>query len=136
MNYKAFDGTNMKLQIIQPQEVEVFYILPAIRSRMAAALKEQGVMQKDIAGLLCVQESTVSQYLSSKRAADVKFNEPVNKEIAAAVKRIKTKEDLIRETQNILAMVKSEKILCKVHESVADVPAGCDVCFCGHEEGK
>ncbi|MBI2141203.1 helix-turn-helix domain-containing protein [Candidatus Woesearchaeota archaeon] len=119
----------MKLQIIQPQEVEVFYILPAIRSGMAAAMKKQGMSQKDIAGLLCVQESTISQYLSSKRAAEVKFNDHINKEIAAAVKRIKTKSDLVRETQNILAMAKSEKILCRVHESVADLPAGCDVCF-------
>ena len=119
----------MKLQIIQPQEVEVFYILPAIRSRMAAVLKEQGMMQKDIAGLLCVQESTISQYLSSKRAAGVKFNNRIDKEITAAVKRIKTKGDLVRETQNILAMVRSEKILCEVHESVADLPEGCDACF-------
>ncbi len=120
----------MKLQMIQPQEVEVFYILPAIRSRMAAAMKEQGMSQKDIARLLCVRESTISQYISSKRAAGVKFNDNINKEIAAAVKRIKTKSDLVRETQNILAMARSEKILCKVHESVADLPAGCDACFC------
>ena len=120
----------MKLQLIQPQEVEVFYILPAIRSRMATALKEQGMRQKDIAELLCVQESTVSQYLTSKRATDVKFNDGINKEISAAVKRIKTKGDLVRETQNILAMAKNEKILCKVHELVANLPAGCDVCFC------
>lgn len=119
----------MKLQIIQPQEVEVFYILPAIRSGMAAAMKGQGMSQKDIARLLCVQESTISQYLSSKRAADVKFNDHINKEIAAAIKRIKTKGDLVRETQNILAMARREKILCKVHESVADLPEGCDVCF-------
>ena len=126
----------MKLQIIQPQEVEVFYILPAIRSRMAAALKEQGMIQKNIAKLLCVQESTISQYLSSKRAADVKFNAGIDEEIAAAVRKIKTKEDMIRETQHILQMVKDEKILCKVHEAIGDVPAGCDACFCKYGDGK
>lgn len=119
----------MKLQIVQPQEVEVFYILPAIRSRMAAALKEQGMKQKDIAEILCVQESTISQYLSSKRAAEVKFNSAIDKEIAAAAKRIKTKEDLIRETQKILELARKEKILCSVHKSVADVEHDCEVCF-------
>ena len=119
----------MKLQLIQPQEIEVFYILPAIRSRMAAALKEQGMKQKDIATLLCVQESTISQYLSSKRAAEVKFSSVIDKEITAAVKMIKSKEDLIRETQNILDMARSEKITCNMHKSVSDVPAECDVCF-------
>ena len=122
----------MKLQIIQPQEVEVFYILPAIRSRMAAALKQKGVRQKDIAELLCVQESTISQYLSSKRAADVKFNKMIDSEIAAAVARIKSKEDLIRETQHILGMVNDEKIICGIHKSVADIPSDCDVCFVKH----
>ena len=120
----------MKLQIIQPQEVEVFYILPAIRSSMASAMKEQGMKQKDIAKLLCVQESTVSQYLSSKRAADVKFNDRIDKEITAAVKRIKTKRDLIMETQRILEMSRDKDVLCKMHKAVADVPEGCDVCFC------
>ena len=119
----------MKLQLIQPQEIEVFYILPAIRSRMAAALKKQGMKQKDIAKLLCVQESTISQYLSSKRAAEVKFSSAIDKEITAAVKMIKSKEDLIRETQNILDVARSEKITCNMHKSVSDVPAGCDVCF-------
>ena len=119
----------MKLQLIQPQEIEVFYILPAIRSRMAYALKAQGMRQKEIAGLLCVQESTISQYLSSKRAAEVKFSSAIDREITAAVKMIKSKEDLIRETQNILDMARSEKITCNVHKSVSDVPAGCDVCL-------
>ena len=119
----------MKLQIIQPQEIEVFYILPAIRSRMAYAMKEQGLRQKEIAGLLCVQESTVSQYLNSKRAADIKFNSTIDKEIGTAVKRIKSKEDLIRETQRILEMSKSEKITCNVHKAVADVQHNCEVCF-------
>ena len=120
----------MKLQIVQPQEVEVFYILPAIRSRMASAMKKQGMKQKDIAELLCVQESTVSQYLNSKRAAEVKFNSAIDKEIADAVKRIKTKEDLIRETQLALDMVRKENILCQIHKEVADVKENCDVCFC------
>ena len=127
VNYSGV--SDLKLQLIQPQEIEVFYILPAIRSRMAYALKRQGLRQKEIAGLLCVQESTVSQYLNSKRAADVKFNNAIDKEVEAAVKRIKSKEDLIRETQRILEMSKSEKITCNVHKSVSDVPAGCDVCF-------
>ncbi len=124
----------MKLQIIQPQEVEVFYVLPAIRSRMAAALKKQGMKQKDIAGLLCVQESTISQYLNSKRAAEVKFNSAIDKEIAAAARKIKTKENLIRETQHIIELVRKDReVLCGLHKAVADVPQGCDVCFKSEE---
>lgn len=121
----------MKLQMTQPQEVEVFYILPAIRSRMASALKRQGKSQKEIARLLCVQESTISQYISSKRAADVKFNESIDTEIAEASRKIKTKEDLIKETQGILESVRKDKaVLCGLHKAVSNVPQGCDACFC------
>ncbi len=120
----------MKLQLTQPQEVEVFYILPAIRSGMASALKKQGVRQKDIAKLLHVQESTISQYISSKRAADVKFDANIQREIAYAVKKIKTTEDLIRETQHILGLVRNDReVLCGLHKALSDVPKGCDVCF-------
>ncbi|MBI2175991.1 hypothetical protein HYU40_01405 [Candidatus Woesearchaeota archaeon] len=122
----------MKLQIIQPQEVEVFYILPTIRSRMASALKGQGMKQKDIAGLLCVQESTVSQYLNSKRAVGVKFNSTIDREVSAAARKIKTKGDLIRETQRIIELVRKDRTLfCGLHKAVADMPQGCDVCFKG-----
>ena len=120
----------LKLQLTQPQEVEVFYILPAIRSGMAFAMKKNGLRQKEIAELLCVQESTISQYLSSKRAADVKFNKVTDEEMASAVTRIKTNDDLIRETQHIVIIAREERIICNVHKSVADIPAGCDVCFC------
>ena len=120
----------MKLQLTQPQEIEVFYILPAIRSAMAAALKEGGMSQKEIAGLLRVQESTISQYLSYKRAAGVKFDSSINSEIKTAVRKIKTTEDLIRETQRILGRVRKDRdILCGLHKALSDVPKGCDVCF-------
>lgn len=119
----------MKLQIIQPQEVEVFYILPAIRSCMASAMKKQGMRQKEIAGLLRVQESTISHYLSSKRAADVDLGGRFEKEVAEAAKRVKTKDDLVRETQRLLDIAREEKVLCRVHMQVGDVPKGCEVCF-------
>ncbi len=120
----------MKLQLMQPQEIEVFYILPAIRSGMASALKKQGVRQKEIAGLLCVQESTISQYLSCKRATEVKLPEKVKSEISDSVKKIRTKEDLVRETQHILSSVREEKdVLCGLHRSIADIPKGCNICY-------
>jgi len=116
-------------QMLQLEEVEVFYILPAIRSRIAAEMKKAGMMQSEIARLLCVQESTISQYLSSKRAADVKFNERINKEIASSAKRIKNKESLMQEIRKILGLVRDDKVICRVHRTVAELPEGCKVCF-------
>ena len=68
----------MNLQILQPQEIEFHYILPSIRKSLSIHLKRQGLDQKDIAKLLHIRESTVSQYINNKRASKIDFNK--NKE--------------------------------------------------------
>ena len=120
----------MKLQLLQPQEIEVFYILPAIRSKMALALKDEGMKQKEIAKKLCLQESTVSQYIHSKRGTIAKFGSEVEEQIKRSAELIKSKVDLIAETQKVLALVKKDKkTICALHRELADVPNSCDVCF-------
>jgi predicted transcriptional regulator len=114
---------------LQPQEVEVFYILPAIRRELSIALKAAGRSQKEIAKLLGVTEPAVSQYLNAKRASDVHFPDEIAKEIRAAAPRITDHQDMIKETQRILASAKQDRFICRMHEQVADVPKGCDVCF-------
>lgn len=114
---------------LQPQEVEVFYILPALRRDLALALKESGKSQKQIAGLLQVTESAISQYMSSKRAASVPFDDAIKKKIAQAAGRIVDKASLTCEMQKLLRLIRDEKIICKVHARIGDVPEECRVCF-------
>ena len=54
-----------------PQEIEVWYIIPALRREFASILKEKGFPQKQIAEKLKLTESAVSQYLKLKRAKDL-----------------------------------------------------------------
>ena len=115
---------------LQPQEVEVFYILPAIRRELSIALKALGKPQKEIAQLLGVTEAAVSQYISHKRATDVAFPEDLKESITAAAKRITDKQSMIQETQAILKAARQDKVICKMHEKVTgEIPAGCDICF-------
>jgi uncharacterized protein len=114
---------------LQPQEVEVFYILPAIRRELTIAFKALGKPQKEIAQLLGVTEAAVSQYMSQKRAADVQFPEEIAKDIRLAAPRITDYGSMIKETQAILAKSKQGRFICKMHEQVAEIPKGCDVCF-------
>lgn len=115
---------------LQPQEVEVFYILPAIRRELSIALKVLGRSQKDIAKLLGVTEAAVSQYISQKRANDVKFPQEITEKIKQAAPRITNHESMIKEIQVILADAKENRFICKMHEQVAnDIPRGCNVCF-------
>lgn len=116
--------------LLHPQEIEVFYLLPAIRNAIAQALKKQGKSQRDIALLLGVTESAVSQYLSGKRGADERIPEELTAMAELATKNITDQQSLIRETQAILAKAKQTKLTCKLHERISkDVPHGCDICF-------
>ena len=60
--------------MITPQELEVWYILPAIRRELTISLKEEGLKQRQVAEILGVTEAAVSQYIKSKRAKAIKFN--------------------------------------------------------------
>jgi len=57
-----------------PQEIEVWYIIPAIRRKLAKILTEEyGLTQEKAANILGVSKAAVCQYLSKKRAMNVKF---------------------------------------------------------------
>lgn len=115
--------TNLKL--MQPQEIEVFYILPAIRHEIAKVLKEQGLKQKEIAKLLFVKESTISQYLNDKRAKEIIFNDKIKEYISRCASKIKNKENMVMITQSILKLVRMENVLCDIHRRYGNVSKNC-----------
>ncbi len=101
----------MKERLMMPQEIEVFYILPAIRKEMAMAMKAAGRKQKEIAKLLCVEESTISQYMNDKRAARLKLDEKVREEAGKSAGRVNDRAGFIRETQKLLELER-KRTLC------------------------
>ncbi|MBC8500186.1 MAG: hypothetical protein H8D38_00285 [DPANN group archaeon] len=116
------------LKLMQPQEIEVLYILPTIRRELTFEMKRFGLEQKKIAELLCVTEAAISQYLNSKRATKVKFSKDVLKIIKNSAKKIINKETMISETQDILKMLKEKGLTCDVHKELADLPDDCLYC--------
>ncbi|HIH66091.1 MAG TPA: transcriptional regulator, partial [Nanoarchaeota archaeon] len=56
------------MKLLHPQELEVFYFIPAIRKELSVQMKKKGKGQREIANLLGITEAAVSQYISSKRA--------------------------------------------------------------------
>ena len=97
-----------------PQEIEVFYVIPAIRKHMAMAMKRAGKKQKEIAAILCVEESTISHYLNDKRATEFKIQGKVEEAVTESVKRIDDRLSLIAETQKLLDLIKKENALNNV----------------------
>ncbi len=112
-----------------PQEVEVHYILPALRKALTTELKSKGLSQKEIAQLLQVTEPAISQYASGKRASGVVFNERVTDAINAVAQQVNTDDELRAHTQALLKVIKDERVTCGVCKTVTSAPSDCNVCF-------
>ena len=117
-----------------PQEIEVRYILPAIRRELARIfIKEHNLNQKEAARLLGLTEAAVSQYQHSKRAKEVVFSESVIEEIKKSAEKIKSdknpRQKLIGEMYRISNLTKVRQILCDLHRSQSKELENCNVCF-------
>ncbi|MBI2542133.1 transcriptional regulator [Candidatus Woesearchaeota archaeon] len=122
------------MQETMPQEIEVRYILPAIRRELARIfIKEHKLSQKEAAKILGLTEAAISQYQHSKRAKEVVFSESVVNEIRESAKRIldggKSRQRLIAEMYRISGMAKVRQILCDLHRSQSKELENCNVCF-------
>ena len=126
--------------LLQPQEIEVFYVIPALRRQLAMVMKEGGLKQSKIADLLYIKRAAVSQYISNKRGGKVVFNEDIMKEIKTSADRIVDKFTLLSEIQRLLRVVKNSGELCKIHKQFSNVPEDCEPvminCFGGEKEGN
>lgn len=113
-----------------PQEIEVWYIIPAIRKEIAAALQKKGMKQKEIALRLGVTDAAVSQYFSSKRGSEVRFSRKIKNEIGESVERILKGSSVLPEIQRICRICKEDRLCCYVHKHHG-APKDCRVCFPG-----
>lgn len=118
-------------KLVHPQEVEVFYLLPALRRDMAVSLKELGRDQKQIAKILGVSEPSVSHYFNAKRAQNIEFSPTIKNEIKRTAESIKTPQDTIKETQRLLRIIHTDKEICKVCHDLnkAQISPTCAVCY-------
>ncbi len=115
----------MKHTFLQPQEIEVFYILPAIRRYFAMYMKLQGLKQNKIAEILHIEKSAVSQYIKKKRGNNVEFGENILNEIAKSASKIKDEFSLLGETQRLLRLIRSSGDLCRIHKNISNIPGDC-----------
>ena len=117
-----------------PQEIEVRYIIPAIRRELAGILiKEHNKNQKEVAGILGLTEAAISQYRHSKRAKEVVFSGSVTDEIKKSAEKIladkNKRQRVIAEISRISNLTKVRHILCDIHRSQSKDLEKCNVCF-------
>lgn len=119
----------MKVPAQHPQEIEVWYILPAIRKELVVALKETGKSQKDIAKLLNITEAAISQYTKEKRGMEISFPQELKEFIKKAATEITDPTSAFYQIQRISEHIKHSKVLCTLHAQVEGDLKGCDVCY-------
>ncbi|MDP4012846.1 MAG: helix-turn-helix domain-containing protein [Candidatus Nanoarchaeia archaeon] len=113
---------------IFPQEIEVNYMIPSLRKELAAAMKDLGLTQREIAKKLRVTEQAISQYFNEKRAIHVTFNDKVKSRIKELAPTI-TEETFQKEMQNLLKLSMEELVTCKVCHDKTQTHSSCKVCF-------
>ena len=112
-----------------PQELEVWYIIPAIRKELALAMKNNGLKQVEIAKKLGLTKSAITQYINEKRGNEVKLNEKIKLEVAISANKINSQIDALREIQYLINVTREEKIVCQVHRDKDNSLSQCNVCF-------
>jgi uncharacterized protein len=113
-------------KILLPQEVETFYIIPTLRKHFAINLKERGLKQKDIAEILMINTSAISQYNAQKRGNQIQLNEEIKQAIKKSTKNIKDNITYLKETQKILRLIRTTKQICSIHKQFSVLPNNCD----------
>ncbi len=123
----------MKKAPLLPEEVIVWYIIPAIRRELTIILYKKGLKQSKIAKLLNLTNAAVSQYLKAKRATTIKFDDETLKELNKAAESILENDDLenlIRQIENVITFIKETRKICDIHSELnTNIPENCSACI-------
>ncbi len=112
-----------------PQEIEVWYILPAIRKELVRVLKSRGKSGREIASLLGITASSVSQYGSDKRGMGIELPLVVKEFVLSKIPSIKDSLSAYKVIQDINTFIKESKALCQLHMLIEKDLDNCDVCY-------
>src|SRR3989344_2654855 len=125
----------MVKKFLHPQEIAVWYILPALRKELTLELKSLGLDQKTISKTIGVTEAAISQYIKQKRANEFDFDEVTRQEIKKSAGLISQNGKLLfQEMQKLLNTALQNKVTCKVCHAHNELPKECEICFEGKNE--
>jgi predicted transcriptional regulator len=112
------------------QELEVWYVIPALRRALALELRKRGIKAVEIAEKLGVTKAAVSQYFSKTRAVDFTFDKKMQNEIIYAVDNILQGVNSNQELQRLIIGLRESRAICKFHRlQEKNIDRRCEVCF-------
>ena len=116
---------------VMPQEIEVWYLIPALRRELARIfIDDYKLTQKETARLLNLTEPAISQYMKLKRANEVKFSSKDLEKIKETAKKIiEKKEMMIKSLYNLSVEFRGKKVICDIHRSKdKTISKKCNIC--------
>lgn len=120
---------NQKPKLVHRQEIEVWYILPALRKAIAGHLKNLNLEQKQIASFLGITDSAVSQYFTKKRGGEVSFPASLNSQIHQSAEKIANEQsDIILEAHKLMNLKEIQHIICQIHKKNNPELKSCHIC--------
>lgn len=122
-----------------PQEIELWYVIPAIRKALVSELKKHKLKQKEIARLLGITEAAVSQYMRDKRASccyDAFEEHPLKQEIERSAKSLLGQEApnphiAVREINRLCRIIRESRVICDIHRRQRKGIEKCSICYDG-----
>ncbi|MFH1409719.1 MAG: transcriptional regulator [Nanoarchaeota archaeon] len=114
-----------------PQEIEVWYVIPALRRELARTfIEDHHLSQKEASKILGITESAISQYLKAKRGKELKFNKDELDHIKLTAKKmISDRENLLKYMYALLKELRGSKSVCALHHKF-DKTLSCDCTIC------
>lgn len=105
-----------------PQEIEVWYIIPAIRKEMAICFsREHKISYDNIAKIMGLTKTAISQYLAGKRVERIKMHPKALDELKISCNRIvKNKSIAVKEISRVLDVIKRKKLHCEMCGKMID----------------
>jgi len=99
-----------------PQEIEVWYIIPAIRRELARCfVKDHKITYKEVGEMLGLTKASISQYLAGKRASKIKLHKKALKEVCKSCELLVAKKRYTNiEIIRILKFIRDENLPCEV----------------------
>jgi len=117
------------MPLVLIQEIETWYVIPALRKELAKIFKQKGLTQKDTAKILGTTEATISHYFHDKRAKDVTFTDEEIKLIDEKATLILEDKNTIKHMYDICNQLRGSKTVCTLHKKYEKgLPANCDIC--------
>jgi predicted transcriptional regulator len=104
------------------QEIEVWYIIPAIRREMAVCFSQaHEISYGNIAFMMGLTKTAISLYVAGKRTEMIRMHPKALEEVKHSCQRIvKQKSTVIKEISRVLEIIKNKKLHCELCGKMID----------------